>query len=108
MANPQLFARCVVWTGDRRVFFYNPTQRTSVWEMPEELVDRPDIDKLMQMPPETPRESPSLHHLLYIVGCVLFVRAWHITLGLACGLCTQFWHQLRASLSIDVLHYTKH
>ena len=50
-------ARCIVWTGDRRQFFYNPTQRTSVWEMPEDLVNRPDIDKLMQMPPETPGKS---------------------------------------------------
>lgn len=29
---------CVVWTGDSRVFFYNPSTRTSVWERPEDLV----------------------------------------------------------------------
>jgi transcription elongation regulator 1 len=28
---------CVVWTGDSRVFFYNPSTRTSVWERPEDL-----------------------------------------------------------------------
>jgi len=29
---------CVVWTGDARVFFYNPSTRTSVWERPEDLM----------------------------------------------------------------------
>lgn len=29
---------CVVWTGDSRVFFYNPSSRTSVWERPEDLI----------------------------------------------------------------------
>lgn len=27
----------IVWTGDSRVFFYNPSTRTSVWERPEDL-----------------------------------------------------------------------
>lgn len=31
---------CVVWTGDSRVFFYNPSTRTSVWERPEDLVGK--------------------------------------------------------------------
>lgn len=31
---------CVVWTGDSRVFFYNPSTRTSVWERPEDLIGR--------------------------------------------------------------------
>ena len=44
--------RCVVWTGDGRVFFYNPSQRMSVWEKPEELLDRADVDKLLQNPPD--------------------------------------------------------
>jgi transcription elongation regulator 1 len=30
----------VVWTGDSRVFFYNPSTRTSVWERPEDLVGK--------------------------------------------------------------------
>ena len=29
---------CVVWTGDDKQFFYNPTKRMSVWEIPEDLV----------------------------------------------------------------------
>lgn len=28
---------CVVWTGDEKVFFFNPTTKTSVWERPIEL-----------------------------------------------------------------------
>ncbi|XP_036424463.1 transcription elongation regulator 1a isoform X3 [Colossoma macropomum] len=42
---------CVVWTGDERVFFYNPTTRMSMWERPEELVGRADVDKSIQEPP---------------------------------------------------------
>ncbi|EEB14665.1 transcription elongation regulator, putative [Pediculus humanus corporis] len=43
---------CVVWTGDGRVFFYNPSTRTSVWERPDELTNRSDVDKLVISPPE--------------------------------------------------------
>ncbi|XP_053623455.1 transcription elongation regulator 1-like isoform X2 [Plodia interpunctella] len=43
---------CVVWTGDGRVFFYNPTATTkSVWERPAELLGRADVDRAVQQPP---------------------------------------------------------
>lgn len=42
---------CVVWTGDGRVFFYNPSTRTSVWERPEDLVGRADVDKAVAQTP---------------------------------------------------------
>lgn len=42
---------CVVWTGDGRVFFYNPSTRTSVWDRPEDLVGRPDVDKAVSSTP---------------------------------------------------------
>jgi len=48
-----LWSRCVVWTGDGRVFFYNPSQRMSLWERPEELQGRADVEKMVQNPPET-------------------------------------------------------
>ncbi|RXN05897.1 transcription elongation regulator 1-like protein [Labeo rohita] len=41
---------CVVWTGDDRVFYYNPTTRQSMWDRPEELVGRADVDKYIQEP----------------------------------------------------------
>lgn len=44
--------RCVVWTGDGRVFFYNPSTRTSVWERPEDLLGRADVDKAIATTPE--------------------------------------------------------
>jgi hypothetical protein len=31
------FSRCIVWTNDQQVFFFNPTSRTSLWDRPEEL-----------------------------------------------------------------------
>jgi len=34
------------------VFFYNPSTRTSVWERPEDLVNRSDVDKLVCGPPD--------------------------------------------------------
>ncbi|XP_047542008.1 transcription elongation regulator 1 isoform X2 [Vanessa atalanta] len=42
---------CVVWTGDGRVFFYNPTARLSVWERPAQLAGRPDVDQAVSQPP---------------------------------------------------------
>ncbi|VDN13596.1 unnamed protein product [Dibothriocephalus latus] len=42
---------CVVWTGDGRVFFFNPSQRSSVWETPDELKGRADVEKLLEKPP---------------------------------------------------------
>ncbi|XP_061384877.1 transcription elongation regulator 1-like isoform X2 [Danaus plexippus] len=42
---------CVVWTGDGRVFFYNPTARLSVWERPAQLAGRADVDQAVSHPP---------------------------------------------------------
>ncbi|XP_050359365.1 transcription elongation regulator 1 isoform X2 [Nymphalis io] len=42
---------CVVWTGDGRVFFYNPTARLSVWERPAQLAGRADVDQAVSQPP---------------------------------------------------------
>lgn len=44
--------RCVVWTGDNRVFFYNPSTRTSLWECPQELQNRADVENLTKAPPK--------------------------------------------------------
>lgn len=35
-----------------QVFFYNPSTRTSVWERPPDLYNRPDVDLLVLKPPE--------------------------------------------------------
>ncbi|XP_047361394.1 transcription elongation regulator 1 isoform X2 [Vespa velutina] len=43
---------CVVWTGDGRVFFYNPSSRISVWERPDDLIGRQDVDKMTSTPPD--------------------------------------------------------
>uniref|UniRef100_A0A4W4EBG4 Transcription elongation regulator 1-like protein n=1 Tax=Electrophorus electricus TaxID=8005 RepID=A0A4W4EBG4_ELEEL len=42
---------CVVWTGDDRVFFFNPTMQLSVWEKPLDLQDRGDLNKIIEDPP---------------------------------------------------------
>ncbi|XP_033371755.1 transcription elongation regulator 1-like protein [Parus major] len=42
---------CVVWTGDDRVFFFNPSLQLSVWERPLDLRHRGDIKRLLEDPP---------------------------------------------------------
>lgn len=41
---------CVVWTGDNKVFFYNPSTRTSVWERPPDLIGRSDVTEMLKSP----------------------------------------------------------
>ncbi|KAH9286076.1 Transcription elongation regulator 1 [Echinococcus granulosus] len=48
---------CVVWTGDGRVFFFNPSKRISVWETPEELKGRADVERLLEKPPNEEKDS---------------------------------------------------
>ncbi|OWK50517.1 Transcription elongation regulator 1-like protein [Lonchura striata] len=43
--------RCVVWTGDDRVFFFNASTQLSVWERPLALRHRGDIARLLEDPP---------------------------------------------------------
>lgn len=50
----------MVWTGDGRVFFYNPSQRASLWEKPEELIGRADVDKMIQGPPDSNKGTVTL------------------------------------------------
>ncbi|KAI8492876.1 transcription elongation regulator [Branchiostoma belcheri] len=50
-------SRCIVWTGDQRVFFYNPTTRLSLWERPEELLGRTDVDRLIMEPPHVKKDE---------------------------------------------------
>jgi transcription elongation regulator 1 len=39
---------CIVWTSDQQVFFFNPTSRTSLWDRPEELKGRMDVDEMIR------------------------------------------------------------
>lgn len=52
-------SRCVVWTGDDRVFFFNPTMHLSVWEKPLDLKDRGDLNRIIEDPPHK-RKKDSL------------------------------------------------
>ncbi|XP_012260939.2 transcription elongation regulator 1 isoform X2 [Athalia rosae] len=52
---------CVVWTGDGRVFFYNPSSRISVWERPDDLVGRQDVEKLIATPPDAVATTKNPH-----------------------------------------------
>lgn len=48
---------CIVWTGDGKHFFFNPSARLSLWEIPEELKGRTDVQKLVKTGP--PSDNPS-------------------------------------------------
>lgn len=48
--------RCVVWTGDKRVFFYNPSTKASLWDCPPELKNRPEVDELTKEPPNEKKQ----------------------------------------------------
>ncbi|KAG7492560.1 hypothetical protein MATL_G00016620 [Megalops atlanticus] len=50
---------CVVWTGDDRVFFFNPTMQLSVWEKPVDLKGRGDLNRIIEDPPHK-RKKDSL------------------------------------------------
>ena len=41
---------CVVWTGDQKAFFYNPSTKTSVWERPPDLIGRADVTEMLKSP----------------------------------------------------------
>ena len=41
---------CVVWTGDSKAFFFNPTTKKSVWDRPPELVGRADVKEMLKSP----------------------------------------------------------
>ncbi|XP_063818261.1 transcription elongation regulator 1-like protein isoform X2 [Pseudophryne corroboree] len=51
---------CVVWTGDDKVFFFNPTIQLSVWDKPIDLKNRVDINRIIEDPPHKRKlESPT-------------------------------------------------
>ena len=42
----------VVWTSDNRQFFFDVTSRVSLWIMPEELKDNPQLMKILENGPD--------------------------------------------------------
>lgn len=47
----------MVWTGDGRVFFFNPSTKTSIWEKPKELEENVTIDDLLILGPPSENEK---------------------------------------------------
>lgn len=41
----------VVWTGDDKVFYFNPTTKSSVWVKPDELLDNHHVDEILATGP---------------------------------------------------------
>ena len=50
-------AWCVVWTGDDKVFYFNPTTKISIWDKPEELVGNEKLDKILEAGPPNKTQS---------------------------------------------------
>uniref|UniRef100_A0A8C5Y3T3 Transcription elongation regulator 1 like n=1 Tax=Microcebus murinus TaxID=30608 RepID=A0A8C5Y3T3_MICMU len=53
---------CVVWTGDDRVFFFNPTMQLSVWEKPTDLRNRGDLNRIIEDPPHKRKLEAAAAH----------------------------------------------
>ncbi|KAF7648073.1 hypothetical protein LDENG_00162500 [Lucifuga dentata] len=51
---------CVVWTGDDRVFFFNPSIHLSVWEKPGDLIGQ-DITHIIEDPPHKRKKMSPIH-----------------------------------------------
>lgn len=49
------------------MFFYNPSSRTSLWEKPDELTGRADVDKLVAGPPDANKGTKIL-----LCSCTLY------------------------------------
>ena len=49
---------CIVWTGDGKHFFFNPSAKLSLWEIPEELRHRGDVAGLIESGPERKDDPP--------------------------------------------------
>lgn len=59
--------RCVVWTGDDRVFFFNPTIQLSVWDQPVDLKHRgEDLNRIIENPPHK-RKNDSLSSKFVVI-----------------------------------------
>ena len=54
------------------MFFFNPSTRSSVWEKPEELQNRADVDKLLISPDSQPSGN-SLENLEFVHFSKLFI-----------------------------------
>lgn len=50
---------CIVWTGDGKNFFFNPSARLSLWEIPEDLKGRKDVLKILEDGPEAGNKKES-------------------------------------------------
>eukprot|EP00731_Ephydatia_muelleri_P020676 Em0013g403a len=48
---------CVVWTSDQKMFYFNAVKRLSMWSMPEELEDNPQVTKVIDEPPWGKKET---------------------------------------------------
>lgn len=51
---------CVVWTGDEKMFFFNPTTRLSIWERPDELEDNEKVDEIISK--GLPKKQPEVEN----------------------------------------------
>lgn len=48
----------MVWTSDKRQFFFDVTSRVSLWMMPEELCDNPLVEKIIENGPDGQGRGP--------------------------------------------------
>ena len=64
----------VVWSSDERTFFFNATNRTSVWSIPEELEGNEALEKVLDNPPGGKSEHVATKETWY---CLLLYNVVH-------------------------------
>ena len=64
---------CIVWTGDGKHFFFNPSAKLSLWEIPEELRHRGDVAGLIESGPEGKDDPPPQPEPTSVVEVTFFL-----------------------------------
>ena len=69
---------CIVWTGDGKHFFFNPSAKLSLWEIPEELRHRGDVAGLIESGPERKDDPPPQPEPTSVVEVTFFMTNFMI------------------------------
>lgn len=63
----------VVWSSDERTFFFNATNRTSVWSIPEELEGNEALETVLDNPPGGKSEHVGTKETWYCPLLYMFI-----------------------------------
>ena len=59
----------LVWTEDKKYFFFNPTSKTSIWEKPVEMENDPRVDEIINAGPSGKETVGMYKELINLSNC---------------------------------------